>query len=512
MSIDTTHDTVKRYEPMWVRIADAVEGEDAIKEKGQTYLPSLEGAEPREYDAYKNRAEFFAATGRTVGGLVGMIRRKDPQISWPESRKDILKRITSRGDSIDEMIGTVLRALASVGRIGCLVDAPSRPNAEPFVAIYRAVDIRAWETAEVNGRTVPIRIHLRETFKVPDPNDKPFGRKTKTRYRILRLGLNVPTEGGQADVTQAELDASNEGDLKYWQETYVESESATKGAKGNFVFERIIQPFKNGGNAWNHIPFVAANSINTNIEPTKPPIIDLVNTNLSHYRNSADYEHGLHLTALPTPWAAGFSLEEGELGGKKKELRMGALSAWTTENHEAKAGMLEFQGTGLKAIADAMEAKQKRMAVLGGRLLEDQKKAQEAAETVKIRLSGDHATLADISVSASDGLTQVFMLLAEWMGISDDVGIELTRDFQTAGIPSDKITALMGAMQAGAISWQTFFWNLQQGEAIPDGISEEDEAARILEGIPGGQPPTAPPTDEEIEEEEPEGEEEEEEV
>lgn len=500
MGVDTTHELVKKYEPLWEKTDDAVEGEDAVKDKGSTYLPKLEG-QGEEYQAYKKRAQFFAASGRTVAGLVGAVRRKDPQVDWPEGKADLLEKITSRGDSLEELIGTVLRANTSVGRIGLLVDAPPRGEAAPFVAVYKAIDIRDWEIGDVDGRRLPIRIHLREAIKVPDPKDQPFGRKTMIRYRVLRLGTKVPSGEGQPD---EDLSGADPDSLKYWQEIYLQKEAGSTV----FVFQEVIQPSKMGGRAWTKIPFVPINSIDTSIEPTKPPLIDLVNTNLSHYRNSADLEHGLHLSALPTPWAAGFSLEEGELGGKKNELRMGALSAWTTENHEAQAGMLEFSGAGLGSIIEAMDRKEKHMAVLGGRFLEEQKKAQEAAETVKLRLSGDHATLADIAASSSDGLTQMLKLLADWMNIKEEVHLELNRDFQIAGISAEKITALMAAMQAGAFSWSSFFWNLQQGEAIPEGVTEEEEAERIIAGIPGAQPPTAPL---ELEEEEEELEEEEEE-
>ncbi len=41
--------------------------------------------------------------------------------------------------------------------------------------------------------------------------------------------------------------------------------------------------------------------------------------NLDHYRLDADYKHGVHFTALPTAWVAGFE--------KKEELTIGSRTA-----------------------------------------------------------------------------------------------------------------------------------------------------------------------------------------
>src|SRR5206468_661127 len=130
--------------------------------------------------------------------------------------------------------------------------------------------------------------------------------------------------------------------------------------------------------------FVGATSLSPNVD--KPPLLDLVEVNLSHYRSSADLEHGRHYTALPTPWVSGMRPDSN--------LRIGAGVAWVLEDPTAKAGMLEFTGQGLQALEKALESKEKQMAVLGARLLEMQPRLQETAEAVRLRHNGDAATLS----------------------------------------------------------------------------------------------------------------------
>jgi hypothetical protein len=62
------------------------------------------------------------------------------------------------------------------------------------------------------------------------------------------------------------------------------------------------------------IPFRFIGIDNVDADVDEPPLIDLVDMNLSHYRSSADYEHGCHFTGLPTPVISGHTPETTEEG------------------------------------------------------------------------------------------------------------------------------------------------------------------------------------------------------
>ena len=64
------------------------------------------------------------------------------------------------------------------------------------------------------------------------------------------------------------------------------------------------------------IPFFFTNSINNKPEYQKPPLLDIAYINIAHFRNSADEEHGLHFTALPTPYVG---LEKDTIDELKKK-------------------------------------------------------------------------------------------------------------------------------------------------------------------------------------------------
>jgi len=179
---------------------------------------------------------------------------------------------------------------------------------------------------------------------------------------------------------------------------------------------------------------------------------------------------------LPTPWAAGWP--------KESKLYVGPGKAWVTENEAAKCGYLEFGGSGLGAVRVAREDLKQEMATMGARLLEGQKAAAEAAETVERRQSGDVATLSSICSSIENGMKKLLEYVSLWITATvGEITVALNRDFVSDRLAPQQITALLQALQSGAISLDTFLWNLQQGEILaPDTTVEEEKMKLALTG------------------------------
>ena len=57
--------------------------------------------------------------------------------------------------------------------------------------------------------------------------------------------------------------------------------------------------------------------------------------------------------------------------------------------------------------------------------------------------------------------------------------MQLNTDFSTKGMDSQELQAVVGAWQSGAISRDTMFELFRKGEILPDGRTNQDEAALI---------------------------------
>ncbi len=427
MGIDSTHPLYDDSKEKWTRVRDSYLGSDAIKSKGEIYLPKLSSQEKGEYDAYVMRSMYVNAIKNTVQGLVGAVMRINPVINAPDRIMELAQDITGTGVSLNDFISNMLSEQLLMGRQGVMID---RTTERAYLSGYTTEQMTNW---------MQDVIVLKETYLQQDLNDN-YSQSYEVQYRELLID-----EDGNFLVR---LWKDNEG----------------------WSISQEIYPTK-VGQPLDMIPFVAISGNELNMNPTQPPLMSLVDTNLSMYRTSADLEHGRHFTALPTPYVTGI---DGD-----SELRIGSGSAWILPDSSSKAGYLEFTGQGLQALEKAVEEKRSIMAGLGASLLQTQKNGVESAESLRLRQNSEASVLVGAVLSVQEGISKALSIMAEWEGVSGDIEVALNTDFVDTKILPEELTALMGAWQSGAISHETFLHNMKKGEILPVEVTVEDEKDRI---------------------------------
>lgn len=442
----------------WKKCRDAAEGQDAVHKAGTAYLPALTGQDAKAYAAFKSRTPFFNATQRTIDGLVGMVYRKYPTTTAPDAMAEILADLTLEGESADLVSKEFLHEVVTVGRVGALVEYPrmemgpptlaqaSAMNLRPYVVEYKAEQIENWRMERVNNKNQPVMVKLRETVTEWDGYES--GEIDQIRYLILEEG-------------------------QYIQRLYRKPENGQEWAQ----WGPDIVPLRRG-QPLDFIPFICFGPNELSLEVDKPPIMDLVEMNLSHYRTCADYENGAHFCGVPTPMLAGFQFDE-----KDSTVALGG-NAIVSAAPDAKWGFLEFTGQGLTSLKDLKTEKEAQMAALGSRMLAAEKKQAEAAETVQLRHAGEGAVLSSMAKTVSEGMTMLLQIVADWQGIAGEIDFELNSDFFDQQMSPQELTALFQVMQGGGMSKQTFFWNLKRGERVPDNVDYEDEQTMIETAAP----------------------------
>jgi hypothetical protein len=472
--------------PLWDRCRDVMAGSDAVKAGGTKYLPALAGqtqglegyklttasASHKDYAAYLLRAMFTPVGMRTAWGLAGLVFSHPPTLAnVPKSSEEDLADVTRTGVSLLSFALDLCLELLHVGRAGVLLDMPPEGSPRPYWVLYRAEQIINWRTTRIAGQEYLTLLVLSE--RVPaEVQDDAFTVKLENQYRVLRL-VNLRATG-----------ETREDAFRYEVQLYREDPNH----KQQFIeYGPLVVPTRRG-EPLSYIPFTFIGPSGVTPQVEHPVLLDLVDVILSHYRNSADLEWGMHFTALPTPYAFGITLKQGET------LAIGPTEAWVHENANAKAGMLEYGGQGLGSIEKAMERKNQLMIVLGARMLESQKNAPEAAATVRLRNSGEGSVLAVLATSLGQALTQTLRWHLFWAGLEEDVAraatITLNPDAKDE-LTADEIRALVTSWQAGAISRKTLLENLAWGEWLREGVTIEEEIAEIERETP--EPPPMPP-------------------
>lgn len=463
----------------WERNRAVSSGEDAVKAAGVTYLPKPSGLSDQEYSAYKERASFYPATGRTVDAYTGLINLTPPVVNAPAAIVPFFDDINLQGLSLNGFAEKVVEEVVIVGRGGVLVDMPIAPEGEhtvaereamnlrPFFSFYPAETIVDWRVGRVNGRTQLSFVKLFERVPVEiDFLQEAFAEQ----YRILWIN----------DLGEYEVVVFREAELEGGGTEWVE-------------YERRV-PMVNGESE-REIPFVFLGSRDASPEIQSSPINDLVSVNLQHYRNSADYENGLHWTGSPTPI---FSGEFVTVGGEEvTKVRIGSSSGiHLTQGSDAK--FLEFQGSGLEPLSTAMQHKEAQMALLGSRVLAAERKQTETAEAAEIHRAGESSVLSSLANAISKGLQRALKIMARWNRSDGDVVFKLNTDFVPQRMSAQDIQGLLLAWQGGAISKLDLFEQFQEGEVIRDGITFEEHEAELEAEAPDVQPlkePAVPPKD-----------------
>jgi len=450
MPVNTPHADYTANILKWQRCRDAYEGEDAIKARNETYLPKLSSmlnaADPK-YIAYKERAMFMSATTRTVEGLVGMCIRKPIDVTIPDKFKYLTDDITDTGINLTNFIKNILSEVTLTARAGLLVDRSSDADGRPYVVLYSAEHVLNWRFNDAGFLSLLV---LQETRAEVDPKDV-FKVNEKIVYRHLYL------------------DDEGYYQISIWQED--------PAKKGEFIETRLDTPTLRG-NPMTEIPFIFVSPQGTDPSIEKPPLLDMINVNISHYRTSADLEHGRHFTALPTPYIFGVDLTEDE-NGNKPQINIGSETAVVSENAGGTAGYMEFTGQGLSALERAMDEKAGYMIVLGATILQTQKKGVESADTARLNKSSETSTMVSIVFAVEDAVKQALELMVAWENAVATIDIEINKDLLDQVIDYQTITALLGAWQQGAISHETLLFNYKRGELLPDDITIEQELGRI---------------------------------
>ena len=429
MAVNATHPEYDASLPVWSRARAVLAGEDAVKAAGEKYLPRLDSQSEEEYSAYKARASFFGATARTLEEYVDLVFRRAPvlAVGVGERLKQFVSDCDLWGLDFVRYARRVVTDVLAVGRLGSLL--LSEQAGRPVVSFWKAEDIVNWTMERVGQAVVLVEVVLRDAG----------------RLRVLRLVESCCV-----------------------QEVWKKSDDTW------VLYKRVT--LRRDGVPLPFIPFVFHGPRDSRPAPDRLPLADIIAANLDHYRLDADFKHGLHFAALPTAWVSGFD--------KATALRIGSSAAWVSDIPGATAGFLEFSGAGLGHIDRAMERVERRMALLGARMLEVKASDGEGAGVPTTSADGQLCGLGSVVASLNQSLTRVLQLASWWIEGGDVAGapgvsIAMNTDLAARAISAELLAAVLATWRAGGLSRESMLEILKRGEILPEGRTVAQERALI---------------------------------
>ena len=401
----------------WRLMRDVMDGESAIKARGEVYLPmpssykAMPDGGTAAYDAYRKRAEFPELAAPAVSAMAGVAHAKEIVVELPDGLSYLYEDANGDGMPLEEFHRQITRELLTVGRHAVLADAPAG-GGEPYLASYAGESLINWD----------------KDFYVLDesgPVRDGFGWANETRFRVLEMQ-----------------------DGRYAQTVYGEDGKTVEGTAA---------PSAAGGTGLTEIPFAVASAIDLKPDIRTPPLIGVARAALSIYQLDADYRHQLYWSGQetlvvingPTPEAIGAGA---------------CIVVNTGEGVTADVKYVSPSCSGIDAHLKAIEDKRKAAAHAGAKLLEQAETGQESGEARKLRFQSETATLHSILRSACGLLEKGLRYVAQMKGLDPDtITVPVPDSLMDSTMTPADAEALMRVWLEGGISYATFYERLQAG-------------------------------------------------
>lgn len=444
--VATIHPDYAKRQEEWVRMRDCVEGDEAIRQSGEEYLPRPSGfrdlgrrGDPM-YAAYTQRAQFPEIVKPTVNGMLGVIHRVEAQLELPPEMEYLYEDADGLGMPLEELHRAVTRELLTVGRVALLADAPA-DGGDPYITRYDAEALVNWAT-DSSFFVLSEASLVREEFRWTN----------RDRWRVLRL---------------------EDGQVTY--QTYDEDKVAVEAEP--------VPMTASGGAPLAEIPLVVVGAMSMEIKPERPPLIGVANSALTIYRLDADYKHQLYNSGQETFVVSGVE-------GRAAPRVLGSGVVVALSDPQARAMYVSPTCSGIEAHKTAIADERQNAAALGARVFDtDQKAGVESGEALRIRRGAETASLVSVAISSAGALERSLRAIARWLGLGDDVVeaivVKPNLSFVKEILSPDAALKLVTMWQSAAISYETLYENLQSG-GIASMERTADEEQDLIEEEGGG--------------------------
>lgn len=427
---DVLHAQLADALPMMALTESCYKGEPAVS----AYLPNPspsyedEAVSLARYEVYKERANYYNVTRRTVQALVGMVFAKYPLIVAPDRFQN--KELTQTARK------AVIQCLQK-GRCGLLANYPVNDGVvskqqlntlgyEPKVTLYEAESIINWRTVKDKLTLVVIR----ESYVTEDDG---FSIKTAEQLLVLRLTDGVATS------------------------------QVIQNKDGAWLPLDVNVIRQSNGSAFTEIPFVFIGAENNDADVDDSPLFDLAKVNISHYRNSADYEESIFIAGQPTLFVTGvtddwrdyydgisISANGTEVQQQANPITLGSRTAHLLGKNST-AILLQAQAN--MALYEAMVHKEEQMVALGAKLIDVNTSTKTATEA-----NSDTATntsiLSTIANNVSDAYSKALNYCCLFTGDKSECIVTLNTNYSTNKMTPQERQQLIAEWQSGAISFK----------------------------------------------------------
>ena len=424
-------------------------GTGAMRKAGEAYLPRFKAEQDEDYKARLASSWLFNGFKKTVKDMTGRVFDKPAELAEaPASVVEWAENIDMQGRDLSTFACEVFKDGFAAGVSFIMVDAPRRDGEttraqaaqsglRPYFVHLTVEEILGWKTATYGNVTALSQFRIMEQVEAGDPSDE-FKTINIEQVRVLdRLDTGV----------QVRLFRKND------KEKWVLFDEYTTDASEITV-----------------VPYYAQR---TGFCTGEPVLEDLADVNIAHWQSQSDQRHILHKARVPILFASGID--------EDTELVIGASSAVTSQNPDAKLSWVEHTGAAIGAGRQDLKDLEFQMEALGLQLLVARAQSATGAALDAAKETSSLAMMAD---SLVDALEQSFIWMMEYGGIDGQVSVTANKDFGVTMMTAQEMQSLLTAVNTGQLSRETFLEEMKRRGALRSDLDTAMEIDRIEQEAP----------------------------
>lgn len=435
----------------WSVVAPLMGGTKAMRAAGKKLLPQYPG---EEADAYKQRLEqstLLPAYRETVRNMTDRVFAEPLQLGddVPQEIQGWCEDVDLAGNAINAWAVDWFETGLSHGICHALVEHPRaegvRTRAEeiaaglrPYAVLIKPEQVLGWR----NEGGILAQFRYMEVVEEPDGE---FGVNTVQQVRVL--------EHGSWRVYRADKNGT-------WS---LHDEGTTSLSR---------------------IPLVTFYTGRTGFMTARPPLIELAYLNVKHWQSQSDQDNILHTIRVPILVRIGAETRYDPHGNPLPlEFKVGA-GTLTDLPREGDLKYVEHTGAAVEAGRKALQDLIEEMRMAGAKLLQRDKQQTKTATQAEEEAAQELSPLARMAGQFKDALEQLLQFMADYRGLSSGGSVEVRGNFDIDWAPEISVPQLLQMANAGRLSDETLFAEMQRRGIISDEYNWQDELERIQQQGP----------------------------
>lgn len=454
-------DITTQHKDYIAKLKEWQRADDITRQKNVTsylvWLNPLDKSEEntKRNEQYRERAIFYALASQTVTGMLGTVFKEWPTLTIPEVLDYLKINCDGAGVSIYQQSQAAADAVIRKARCGLYVSFPRT---------YGEVS-----QGQIQSGEVAARIHLYEPEQIINWRLVPQGNSTRLGLVVLKSGEEVP-------------DGYDVGTVDVYRELYLNDmgfcvEREWREKEGTLEAGEEIYPTDFAGKKLTEIPFtfVGAESNDSSVDDSR--ISGIIELNIGHYRNSADYEDTIFYSGQAQPWMSGITQDHINTL-KANNMYVGSRNLLGVP----EGGSFGFASAPPNPLVrQAMLDKVDQMVSLGARMMQ-QGSATKTATQAAGEMEVQHSVLSLIASNVSEAYTRCLYWAMQYMGAlpsGEELAYTLRQDFTDIELSYDKLREMMHGFLAGSIPTEDYIRFMKDQGVFDKEKAEEDYVAAL---------------------------------